>query len=190
MYTSNYSKTRVALPIREERINNKKVKYVEIGAEDFYRPSIILWIKDDDLIEFDGYLKFPIKNVDIEKINEKNLVLSKGDKHLYYLKINAPYKGKSLILTKNETCYYYNNTESSKLFKFKEYRSKRGRLGIADGALILTKEKEEIKIEWTRKKIEEEQEEEEREIEKGITTINKEGEIIEEIVEEIITTKN
>jgi hypothetical protein len=158
-------KTRVALPVRERNLENKKFKYVEVGAEEFFKPSAIIWIKDEELISY-GYLEFPMKNVDLIQISEKHYVLTKGDKNLYYIIVNAPRGGTSEI----EPSTFVNKT-----YLFKEYKSKKGRLGISAGALVLTK-KEEITVKWTK-------EEEDGKKEKGIVSINIDGDVIEEELE-------
>ncbi|MBX0311175.1 MAG: hypothetical protein JHC31_05275, partial [Sulfurihydrogenibium sp.] len=84
---------------------------------------------------------------------------------LYYIVVNAPRGGTSEI--EPNIC--------DETYLFKEYRSKMGRLGISEGALILT-EKEEITIEWIREK-------ENGQKEKGTVSINIDGDIIEEELE-------
>jgi uncharacterized C2H2 Zn-finger protein len=181
-------KTRVALPIRERKLENKKFKYIEVGAEEFFKPSAIIWIRDNDLTKDkqlinllkknsndnnyeDGYelnyLEFPMKNVDLIQVSEKHgkhYVLTKGDKNLYYIVVNAPRGGKSEIIDANRF------VNKAHLFKFKEYKSRTGKLGISTGALILTKQ-EEITIKWTREKDGKKE---------GKVSINIDGDVIEE----------
>jgi hypothetical protein len=168
-------KTKVSLPIRFDRkIYGRTIEYVEIGASEYFRPSKIMWIKgkSQDLpnYSYDDYIEFPARNVDVYVVNDNHLVITKGDKNLFYLVVDAPYKGSSQIIYEQPS---YMLCPRDKVILFEEYKSKKGKLGVSAGVLILTN-KEKIRVGWERKNLENGQ------IEKGNVLIDINGNIIEE----------
>ncbi|MBX0312593.1 MAG: hypothetical protein JHC31_12635 [Sulfurihydrogenibium sp.] len=167
-------KTRISLPLRfDKKIYGKSIEYVEIGATEFYRPSKIMWIKgkSQDLPNYshDNYIEFPARNVNVYVASENHLVITKGDKNLFYLVVDAPYKGSSQIIYEQPSSMF---CPRDKVILFEEYKSRKGRLGVSAGALILT-DKERIRVEWIRKK-------ENGQTERGNILIDINGDIIEE----------
>jgi hypothetical protein len=131
--------------VREKQAEEKTFYYVEIGAEDHYHPTFIIWVHPS-FIKTDGsgnYIEFPIRNCQIIKGKGKGLILKKGDKNLFYFTIGAGFRGKSTI--ENIDCY----GNECEVYKFFDYDSPRGSTGIDEGALILTKS-EKVKIKWSR----------------------------------------
>jgi hypothetical protein len=124
------------------------------GKEFFYLPLgerrdqfIILWVssvfvKTDE--KGHHYIEFPVENCTLKKGKGRGLILKPGDKHLYKVLIPCGYRGRGYI---NEVSS--GGDDNPEIFKFSEFRSPRGNLGIDAGALILTSA-DKVKVFWSK----------------------------------------
>lgn len=126
-------------------VDDKELFYVEIGKEDFGKPSFRIWVNPNLLIfsekfEFGGHLYIPKENVNILETDGKNLILKEGEYNLFNVYTECGYRGQSEIEVISPAVAIY---------KYKTYKSERGSLGISSGALVLTKESF-VKWKWKR----------------------------------------
>lgn len=122
--------------------NGNKYPFVDIGSEIHGRRSFRLWVSGKLVEKKDGYeyICFPMRGR-IEKTRKGNLVLKpSNDTTVYYTVVEAGYRGESCLEILSPDC---------KVFRFKEYRSPRGSLGISEGALIVSPNVP-VKFEWSR----------------------------------------
>ena len=135
------------LYVTEQNINDKTFYMAKIGLEAHYKPSYIVWVhhsfvKADEYGRF--YIEFPVINCQLVSGKKENtLVLRPGDQILYKLTIECGYRGNSTI-EEIET-----NGEDYQVFKYYEFASPRGNLGVSEGVLILTQASP-VKVYWSR----------------------------------------
>jgi Pyruvate/2-oxoacid:ferredoxin oxidoreductase gamma subunit len=127
------------LNVYETTIENETYYYAKIGRSFYFKPNYILWIDKQLVEEYDGtkYIKMPMRNCQIVEINRENLVLTKGDKNLFYVEINAKGRGASVI----------DNVRNGKMYKFDIFHSHLGNTGEDEGALVLSDD-EIVEVEW------------------------------------------
>jgi hypothetical protein len=127
------------LEVYETTIEKETYYYVKIGKSFYFKPNYILWI-DKQLVEENNgtkYIKLPMRNCQIIEINRGNLVLTKGDKNLFYIVIEARGRGGSII----------DNVQNAKMYKFDMFHSHLGNTGEDEGALVLSDD-DVIEVEW------------------------------------------
>jgi len=135
------------LYVTEKNIDSKTYYMVNIGLEAHYKPSYIMWIhhsfvKADENGRF--YIEFPVLNCQlVPGKKDTTLVLRPGDKILYKLTIECGYRGNSSI-DEIET-----DGEEYQTYKYYEFASERGNLGVSEGVLILTQASP-VKVYWSR----------------------------------------
>ena len=135
------------LYVTEKTIDSKTYYMVKIGLEAHYKPSYVMWVhhsfvKTDENGKF--YVELPVINCQLAiGKKETTLVLRPGDQILYKLTIDCGYRGNSVI-EEIET-----DGEEYQLFKYYEFVSERGNLGVSEGVLILTQASP-VKVYWSR----------------------------------------
>jgi len=137
----------VKLYLYKKEVDGKTFYYVEIGSETHGRPTYILWINrrllTEETIETRRFV-FPVKGARIEQGKSNRTLILKPDQEknvFYYLK-GCGYRG-------NSNVEVYDCGDDCKVYKFWEYSSPRGSLGISEGVLVETS-KETIKMKWER----------------------------------------
>ena len=135
------------LYVTEQNIDGKTFYMAKIGLEAHYKPSYIMWVhhnfvKTDEYGRF--YIEFPVLNCQlVPGKKETTLILRPGDQILYKLTIECGYRGNSNI-DEIET-----DGEEYQVFKYYEFASERGNLGVSEGVLILTQANP-VKVYWSR----------------------------------------
>jgi hypothetical protein len=136
----------VKLYLYKKEVDGKIFHYVEIGSETHGRPTYLLWINrkllTEELIEARKFI-FPVRGARIEQgRSDRTLILKpdQGRNVFFYIK-GCGYRGDSTV-----DVY---DCDDCKVYKFREYSSPRGSLGISRGVLVETS-KESIKIKWSR----------------------------------------
>jgi len=136
----------VKLYLYEKEADGKVFYYVEIGAETHGRPTYLLWINrkllSEELIEARRFI-FPAKGARIEQGKSDRTLILKPDtnKNVFYYIKGCGYRGDSSLEVYD--------CEDCKVYKFWEYSSPRGSLGVSEGVLVETSS-EAIKIKWSR----------------------------------------
>jgi hypothetical protein len=126
-------------------VDGKAFYYLPIGErrDEF----LIVWVSQS-FVKTDEkghhYVEFPIENCTLKKGKGRGLILKRGDKNLFKVLIPCGYRGRGYI---NEVVA--DGDDSPEIFKFTEFRSPRGNLGIDAGALILTSAKK-VKVFWSK----------------------------------------
>jgi len=125
------------LEVYETTIEKEVYYYAKIGKGFYFKPTYILWVDKQLVEDYDGtkYIKLPMRNCQIVEINRENLVLTSGDKNLFYVEIRS--KESSTI----------ENIRSGIVYKFDIYHSHLGNKGEDEGALVLTDD-EIVEVEW------------------------------------------
>jgi hypothetical protein len=130
----------------QKEVNGKIYYYIEVGSETHGRPTYILWINrrllTEEAIETRKFT-FPVRGAKIEQgKSERTLILKPDENKNVFLYIKGcGYRGRS-----NVEVY---DCEDCKVYKFWEYSSPRGSLGVSEGVLVETS-KEMIKVKWSR----------------------------------------
>lgn len=130
----------------QREADGKTYYYVEIGSEAHGRPTYILWINrrllTEELIEAKRFV-FPVRGAKIEQgKSDRTLILKPAEGRNVFLYVKGcGYRGDSSVEVYNR--------EDCKVFKFWEYSSPRGSLGVSEGVLVETS-KEMIKVKWSR----------------------------------------
>jgi len=131
----------------EKEVDGRTFYYVEIGSETHGRPTYILWINrrllTEETIETRRFV-FPVKGARIEQGKSNRTLILKPDqeKNVFCYIKGCGYRGYSNVEV-------YDCGDDCKVYKFWEYSSPRGSLGISEGVLVETS-KETIKIKWER----------------------------------------
>jgi len=132
------------LQYKEDEQHNK-YPYLDVGAEFHGRISFRLWVsgklvqKDEDGKDI---IRFPLQ-ARIVKTEKGSLVLQPSQEHVVYdFLVPAGYRGDSRfeILA----------PDTVEVFKYKEYASPRGNLGISEGALVVVPGNAPLKYKWFR----------------------------------------
>jgi hypothetical protein len=134
------------LYLYQKEADDKVFYYVEVGSETHGKPTYFLWINKklltNDMIEKRKFV-FPVKGARIEQGKSDRTLILKPDQSrnvFFYIK-KCGYRGDSTV-----DVY---DCDDCKVYKFKEYSSPRGSLGVSRGVLVETS-KETIRIKWSR----------------------------------------
>jgi hypothetical protein len=136
----------IKLYLYEKEVDGKTFYYCEIGSEDHGRPTYILWINrrllSEEHIETKRF-PFPVKGARIEQGKSNRTLILKPDenRNVFLFVKGCGYRGDSSVEVIN--------CEDCRIYRFWEYSSPRGSLGVSEGALVETS-KEVIKIRWAR----------------------------------------
>jgi len=136
----------VKLYLYQKEADGKIFYYVEIGSESHGRPTYLLWINrkllTEELIEARRFT-FPARGSRIEQGKSDRTLILKPDesKNVFYYVKGCGYRGNSRVEVYD--------CDDCKVYKFWEYSSPRGSLGISQGVLVETP-REAIKIRWER----------------------------------------
>lgn len=116
-------------------------KFIEVGCVQHYKPEYRVWINRMVKTELDDgneYISFPMTGRVV--VTEKgNFVLVNDDSYVFDVFKKCGYRGMSSVIP----------YDCEVVFKYKEYDSPQGNLGISEGCFVNTKNKYVI-YEWER----------------------------------------
>lgn len=123
-----------------------KYYYVDIGDEGHGKPSFRLWIsakliiKDERGIEI---IKFPVKDAKIFKTEKGTLILKPNQgTTVHYLFVQCGFRGGS--------SFKILEPAEHEIYRFYEYESPRGSLGMSTGALVVVNSNQIVKYKWSK----------------------------------------
>jgi hypothetical protein len=134
------------LYLYKKEADGKVFYYVEIGSETHGRPTYILWINrrllTEEFIEAKKFV-FPARGARIEQgKSDRTLILKPSpDRNVFYYLKGCGYRGGSSVEVDCD--------DDCKVYKFWEYSSPRGSLGVSEGVLVETS-RDKIKVKWSR----------------------------------------
>lgn len=135
-------KGKVYVEVREA--DGHRFPYVDIGAGFHGRPSFRLWISEKLLSQAEGgkeFLAFPARAA-VVKTEKGSLVLRPAeDKTTYNILVDSGFRGGAELEVL---------TPGAEVYRYEEYASPRGNLGISSGAIVVVPATAVLKVQWSR----------------------------------------
>lgn len=137
---------KVSFGVAFRELEGKRFYFTEIGRGRHYKPSIRLWVSKAFVKEIDEEryrIEFPVENGRIFRTEKGTLVLRpQNGWKVHYIYVECGFRGSSSIEILEPT--------DAEIFKFQNYHSQKGSLGVSEGMLVNVLENQIIKYSWSR----------------------------------------